>query len=207
MPRRKWEHDGEDMSTAPRRPGGDWDWTKIKHRHYFVFDGPYVPEGMGQWPVGVGGMHCNRDCGERREGPVCSAWSSANGRCHGRGKVVDEDCPWTSPTDRRCPPSVEHEGVTGWWYCGVHDPGRRRERNRLWHIKFGREMALGRQLDAEREAADLVAAEVLDWEKLESAVEPICETECEHHACRLVRVARAYVALIASGDRLREEEQ
>ncbi len=210
MPRRKWEHDGEDMSTAPRRPDGDWDWAKIKHRHYFVHDGPYVREGMGSYSVGIGGRYCNRDCGERREGPVCSAWSTSIGlgtnRCDRAGKVVDEKCPWSSPTNRNCPPSVEHEGITGWWYCGVHDPGRARERNRLWRIESDRKDALRRQRYDEGRAADLVVAEVIDWETLESEVgEPICDIECEHHTCKLVRVTRAYVALVAQGDQLREE--
>lgn len=198
------------MSTAPRRPGGDWDWAKIKHRHYFVHDGPYLREGSDRGlSIAVGGLHCNRDCGERREGPVCSAWSMQNYsslRCTNPAKVVDKKHPWGSPTDSRSPPSVEHEGVTGWWYCGVHDPERARDRDRAWHIKYDRADELRKQRYAEDRAADLVVAETLDWEKLESAVEPICETECEHHTCKLVRVARAYVALVAEGDRLREEE-
>ncbi len=208
MPKRKWEHDGEtDLPSRPRRSNGDWDWTKIKHRHYFVFDGPFVTKGPDRgYPIGVGGMHCNRDCGERREGPVCSAWGLDSGRCHRPGKVVDEKFPWGSATDSRSPPSVEHEGVTGWWYCGVHDPERKRARDRAWNIKFNRGSALSDQRYDEDRAASLLAREAVDWEKLESAVEPICETECEHHTCHLVRVARAYVALVASGDRLREEE-
>ena len=211
VPRRKWEHDGEDMPSAPRRPDGDYDWAKIKHQHWFSHDGPYTPDGIGKYPIGVSGLHCNRDCGERREGPVCTAWGSGVGigtnRCIRPGKVVDEKCPWASPTDRRCPPSVEHEGITGWWYCGVHDPGRARERNRVWRIESDRNDALRDHRYDEDGAAELVVAEVIDWERMESEVgESICDTECEHHTCKLVRVSRAYVALIAQGDRLREEE-
>lgn len=208
MARRKWEHDGEDMSTAPKRPGGGYDWAKIKHRHHFTFDGPFIEKGRDRgYPIGVGGLHCNRDCGERREGPVCSAWGLDSGRCGRPGKVVDEKWPWGSPTDSRSPPAVEHEGVTGWWYCGVHDPERARARDRAWNIKWDRQSELRDQRYDESRAADLVVAETIDWEKLESEVgEPICETECEHHTCKLVRIARAYVALVAQGDRLREEE-
>jgi len=43
---RRWEHDGRDMSTAPKlpepNPSGEWDWGKIKHRHNMIGDGPYL---------------------------------------------------------------------------------------------------------------------------------------------------------------------
>ncbi len=205
----KWEHDGKDMSTAPKlpnpNPSGEWDWGKIKHQHSWIFDDRRAVEGL----------HCNRvraGCTARRDGPICvervhnDNWGS--NRCTNTARVHDEKPPsWGADH----PESASHaivDSVKGWWYCGVHNPERQRIRDRAYRIKSAERDARWDQRDAENAARAELLREVASWRHDEAEVGDICDDlACEHHACKLFRTATAYEALIAEGERMREEEQ
>lgn len=205
----KWKHDGKDMSTAPKLPppntGGEWDWGKIKHRHVWVHDrADATRDGPDK---STEGMSCNRvGCPARREGPTCVAqvWDTpSSGRCGNMGKVHDEKEARFGKT-----PATVVDGVTGWWYCGVHDPEKARARDRAYRIKSAKRDARWGQRSAESGAVAELLREVARWRRDEAEVGDICDDlACEHHACKLFRTATAYEALIAEGERMREEEQ
>ncbi len=206
----KWEHDGKDMSTAPKRPNpnpsGEWDWSKIKHRHVWLHDrADATREGRDK---STEGMSCNRvGCPTRREGPTCAAQTMGDGvwagsRCTNMATVHDEKESLWSNT-----PAIVVDGVKGWWYCGVHDPEKARARDRIYRIKSAERDARWDQRNAEGSAQAELLREVARWRSDEAEVGDICDDLfCEHHACKLFRVATAYEALIAEGERMREEE-
>lgn len=190
---RRWEHDGKDLSTAPRRANGEVDWARVKHRHNFIPDGPFVGSQFDRDWVGISGQHCNMGgCPERDERPVCVETIMDNyvsHRCWRVGIVVRPE-PNYPDGDSRNPPRYEGPEGSGWWYCGQHDPvarkARQEERDAAYRAK--RAPIIERQ----RAQTDLLA-EVVRWRDDERLVgEPFCDDDCEHHACRLARAVARY---------------
>lgn len=200
MPR-KWEHDGKDMKSAPMLPGErDFDWGKIKHTHYMAGDGPYEGSRYDRIWTGVAGRHCIRKgCPQRDAHPICSyglvatrvGRSTDFSRCAAPGIVLRDACPWSAPTDPRCPPRTVTPDGAGWYYCKTHDPvavkAKADARDAIWAAERAT-----RERKADTEADLLDAAD--DWYVDELATEGFCapDTACEHHECRLARAVEAY---------------
>ena len=197
MAARKWEHDGVDMSTAPR-DGGDFDWGRIKHRHNMVGDSPRIPEGVSTRWVGVAGRTCNRrGCSEHDPRPVCvedvrdaGRWPSYH-RCERVGTILRDVAPFPVAGDSRSPARTVTDDGAGWYYCAKHDPVAVKARQ---DARDAADAAAYRAERAKDETErDLIAA-ALAWYADEAAAEGFCAPDagCEHHECRLARAAEAY---------------
>ncbi len=201
----KWEHDGtvppDGPDTRPRLPDGNVDWSRTKHRHVLVPDGPFVADGglRGEW-IGISGRHCNfRGCPVRDDKPICvkivsgseGRWTSFH-RCSNFGRVV-RDTPHYPQGDRRNPPRYDGPEGSGWWYCAMHDPVVRKERQDArmaeWRAKWDADSEAG-------DAEDALLEEAWRWWRDENATEGFCapEAACEHHECRLARAVERYAA-------------
>lgn len=182
-------------------------------RHRMVWTFPANMTGPRRFPVeylGITQGTLCADCHAYDPRPVCCAdvtreWAS--GRCLRHGVSYD---PVPKGSGYGSLNIWEKASGTKSWYCAGHSPVLRAEKAAAAAVvraeEDARRAAANAPFDEYEAAEEAVLVEAQRWrEDEESTGEGFCETDCEHHECRLARAVRRYEDAMASVRGLRRQ--